>query len=223
MHPFRRNELDYYFAYAEDHSQRGIEWVKDELKPRPHNPIFEVIFVYSQTYGTLDINYKGDKKALKPLQSCFCEEILKLEGLPPEPKDTRVYDLNPLLKGFTPQFDPGSGIEEVRVTKLRLSSCLKQGDRINLEANSEGNSDAVYELLKKVAKGIPMSHFNVIRVDFHTSVIVDLDKPAIPVNFHVTHPYSSNLKYDKTGRLLREMLEKSGIESKEPVTEKDSD
>jgi len=188
---------------------------------RPHNPIFEVIFVYSHTYGTLDINYKGDRKALKHLQRYFCEAILK-EELPPEPKDTRVYDLNPLLKGFTPQFNPVSGIEEVRVTKLRLSSCLKQGDRINLEANSEDNPNAVYELMEKVSKGLPIKFFNVTRVDFAASVIVDPDKPAVPVKFHVTHPNSCNLKYDKIGRLLREMLEKSSIERKEPEAEEDN-
>ena len=45
---FRRGNRDYYFAYPEDHSQRSIEWVDGEFHPRPHNPAFEVVFVYMQ-------------------------------------------------------------------------------------------------------------------------------------------------------------------------------
>ena len=212
VEPFRRNNLDYFFAYPEDHSQRGIEWVKGEFKPRPHTPAFEVILIYSQVDGTLDINYSGDRKALKPLQRSFCEAILKLKELPPDPKDMRVYDLNPLRKGFTPQFDPGSGIEEVRLIGIRLSSCLKQGDIINLKAKSENNPNAVYVFMDQVAKGLPMKYFNVTRVDFQASVIVDPNKSPKSVKFHVTHPNSCNLKYDDAGLLLRGMLEKSGIE-----------
>jgi hypothetical protein len=43
--------------------------------------------------------------------------------LPPDPKDERIYDLNPLCqKGFDFVFDVGSGIQDVAVKKLRLSS-----------------------------------------------------------------------------------------------------
>jgi hypothetical protein len=47
VEPFRRGELDYFFAYPEDYSQQSIEWVKREFGRRPHHPAFEVIHVYS--------------------------------------------------------------------------------------------------------------------------------------------------------------------------------
>ena len=217
VEPFRRNDLDYFFAYPEDYSQRGIEWVRGEFKPRPHTPAFEVIFVYSEADGTLDINYRGDKKAMEPLQSFFCESILKLDELPPDPKDKRVYDLNPLRqRDFAFRIEPGSGVQDVRITKLRLSSCLRQGDRISLEANTTTDRSAIYELMDQVARGLPLRYYNVTRVDFAAEVIVDADKPAKNVPFHVTDPNSCSLKYDDTGRLLREMLKRSGIEPKEP-------
>ena len=68
-----------------------------------------------------------------------------------------------------------------------------------------------------------MQYFNVTRVDFQASVVVDPDKPPKPVNFHVTHPNSCSLKYDDVGRLLRQMLEQSEIEPKEPEAEEDND
>ena len=47
--------------------------------------------------------------------------------------------------------------------------------------------------------------------------MVDPEKPAKVVRFHVADPNSCSLKYDETGLLLRRMLEKSKIEPKEPV------
>ncbi|MCW5601778.1 hypothetical protein [Nitrosomonas sp.] len=42
----------------------------------------------------------------------FAQAILKLDGLPPDPKDTRVYDLAPLLqKSFDFTFTASGGIE----------------------------------------------------------------------------------------------------------------
>ena len=87
----RRGKLDYFFAYPEDHSQQSVEWVNGEFGNRPHNPAFEVVFVYSQSDGSLDLNYRGSRKAIEPLQSMFATAILKLGELPPDPKDARVY------------------------------------------------------------------------------------------------------------------------------------
>lgn len=96
VEPFRRGDLDYFFAYPEDYSQQSIEWVDGEFGRRPHNPAFEVVYVYSQKQGTLDLNFRGTHKALVPLQGMFAQAILKLDELPPDPKDKRVYDLNPV-------------------------------------------------------------------------------------------------------------------------------
>jgi hypothetical protein len=93
---FRRGELDYFFAYPEDYSQQSVEWVDGEFGRRPHNPAFEVIYVYSEKDGTLDLNFRGSHKAIEPLQGMFAVTILGLPELPPDPEDERVYDLNPL-------------------------------------------------------------------------------------------------------------------------------
>jgi hypothetical protein len=62
--------------------------------------------------------------------------------LPPDPKDGRIYDLNPLCsKGFDFVYDAGNGVQDVAVKKLRLSSKVKKGDRITLEADAIHNPD----------------------------------------------------------------------------------
>lgn len=216
VEPFRRGELDYFFAYPEDYSQQSIEWVDGEFGRRPHNPAFEVVCVYSQKDGTLDLNFRGTHKALEPLQGMFATAILKLDELPPDPKDERVYDLNPLRqKNFSFTYAVGNGIENVVVKKLRLSSRVNKGDRITLEADTAQDPDAVYALLDKIGKAVPLHLYNVTQVELAASVVGDADKPAKAVTIRITHPNSCSLKYDELDLKLRDMLEASGIEPKE--------
>ena len=218
VEPFRRGELDYFFSYPEDYSQQSIEWVNGEFGRRPHNPAFEVIYVYSEKEGSLDLNFRGSYKAIKPLQGMFATAILKLKELPPDPKDERIYDLAPLLqKSFEFTYDVGSGIEEVTVKKLRLSSRVKKGDRITLEGDTSQNSDAVYDLLDQVRKSLLLNMFHVTQVELVASIVVDTDKPPKRVTVRITYPNSCSLKYDEIGLRLRDMLEASGIEPKEPA------
>ena len=159
VEPFRRGELDYFFAYPEDYSQQSIEWVDGEFGRRPHNPAFEVIYVYSEKEGSLDLNFRGSKKAVEPLQGIFATAILKLDEVPPDPADERIYDLAPLLKrDFEFIYDPGSGIEKVAVKKLRLSSRVKRGDRITLEADASGNPYSIYDLLEQIKRSIQLQY-----------------------------------------------------------------
>jgi hypothetical protein len=217
VEPFRRGALDYFFAYPEDYSEHSIEWVNGKFGRRPHNPAFEVIYVYSQKEGTLDLNFRGSHKAIEPLQGMFATAILKLAELPPDPQDERVYDLNPLRqKGFDFVFDVVSGIQYVAVRKLRLSSKVKKGDRITLEADANNNPDAVYELLDKIGKALPLHLYYVTQVELAASVTVDADKPQKAVTIRITHPNSCSLKYDDLDLKLRDMLHASGIEPKEP-------
>jgi hypothetical protein len=217
VEPFRRGELDYFFAYPEDYSKQSIEWVNGEFDRRPHNPAFEVIYVYSQKDGSLDLNFRGSNKAVVPLQGMFATAILKLDELPPDPKDKRIYDLAPLLqKDFNFIYSVGSGINEVAVKKLRLSSRMKKGERLTLEADPFKNRDAVYELLEQIGESLPVNLYSITQVELVALVDVDPDKPAKRVSFRITYPNSCSLKYDEIGLKLRDMLAASEIEPKEP-------
>lgn len=220
VEPYRRGERDYFFAYPEDHSQRAAEWVDGDFAPRPHNPAFEVVFVYSKVDGRLDISFKGTAKTVEALQGLFAQAILKLDELPPDPKDTRVYDLTPLAQAsFEFSYAPASGIERVEVKKIRLSSIAKKGERITLEADTSQNRGAVHELLESLKKSLPMHLYNVTQVEMTALVRVSADKPPKKVSFRITHPNSCSLKYDELDGTVRDMLEASGIEPMEPDAE----
>lgn len=217
----RRGDLDYFFAYPEDHSQQSVEWVDGEFNNRPHNPAFEVVFVYSRSEGSLDLNHRGSRKAMEPLQSMFATIILKMEKLPPDPKDQRVYDLDQLSQpDFNFTYQPGSGIESIALKKLQLASRVKQGDRITLEANAARNPKGVYELMNTIGKSLDLKLYNVTQVELSASIQQEGDKPSKRVTFQITHPNTCSLKYDNRDLKLRAMLEASGLEPKEPAKEK---
>ena len=211
-----------YKRQPEDYSQQSVEWVDGAFNRRPHNPAFEVVFVYSQKEGSLDLNLRGSFKAIVPLQGMFAMEILKLPELPPDPKDERVYDLAPLSQksfNFTPAV--GSGIEKVLVKKLRLSDRSKKGNRLTVEADPTEKPNAVYDLLDEIGKSVPLHLYNVTQVDL-TAYVTDGDNPAKAVSFRIGHPNSCSLKYDELDLKLRDMLEASGIEPKEPEPASDT-
>lgn len=215
---FRRGEMDYLFAYPEDYSQQSVEWVEGELNRRPHNPAFEVVYVYSQKDGSLDLNFRGTPKAIEQLQGMFSTAMLKLPGLPPDPKDKRIYDLNPLRhRNFQFVYDVGSGIKGVTIKKLRFSSKIEKGDRITLEADASSHADAIYDLIDR--SGLSLALYNVTQVELAALVALDASKPAKPVAIRITYPNSCSLKYDELDLRLRDMLFASGIEPTEPEAE----
>ena len=213
---YHRNDLDYFFAYPEDYAQASVEWVGKEFKRRPHHPAFEIIFVYSQNDGTLDIYLTGDRKPVPDLQAIFAETILKAE-LGPDEKVERVYDLKPLRsRQFQFVYGPESGITDAAMKKLRLTVYGKN-ERIVLEADPTYNKHAVFDLLDKVAKGIPLTghssrHQGDIRPQPH---VKKTQHPQLRIGW----PNSCSLKHDGRDGIIRKMLADSGIEPREPAKE----
>ncbi len=184
---------------------------------RPHNPAFEVIYVYSQKEGSLDLNFRGSYKAIEPLQVMFAMAILQLPGLPDDPKDGRVYDLNPLRhKSFDFNWDPGSGIQDVAVKKLRLSSKVTKGERITVEADAVNNPGSIQELLEEIGKAVTLDLYYVTQAEIAAQITADNNKPQKLVTIRITYPNSCSLKYDEIDLKLRDMLHASGIEPREP-------
>jgi hypothetical protein len=210
----RRDDRDYFFAYPEDFSQQSLEWEAGQFSRRPHKPAFEVVFVWSEQEGTLELNHRGSSEAKDNLQEIFTRIILKLDELPLEPKDQRGYNLNPLRRrDFQFVYSADSGIESVAVRRLRLSSKLRQGDRITVEADTSENRWALYDLLEEVGRSLPLSQWNVTWAEISARLLKG-DIRAKTHTFHVSWPNSCSLKYDDVGLMLRAMLKASGIEPK---------
>ena len=214
---YRRNDLDYFFAYPEDYAQASIEWVENKFERPPRTPAFEVIFVYSQTDGTLDVFLQGTKKSVPDLQKIFAENILKT-GLGPDKKDEKVYHLNPLKqRDFQFVYNQTDGIEDARVRKLRLTSMVGRKERIILEADPTYYPEAVYDLLDKLQNPLMrLPSYNITQVGlkvFFSPAAGSLKGKTR--SFDITYPNSCNLKQDGRDLIIRKMLVASGLEPKE--------
>jgi hypothetical protein len=209
----RRDQRDYFFVFPEDFANESIEWVGKDFARRPHNPAFEVLFVWSASDGSLDFNYRGTPKARVALQAIFARNVLKLDKLPPEDEDEQIYDLNP-LRQRTFQFvrPPSSRIDSVRVRKLRLSSNVRKGDRITLEADTTTNSLALYDVIERAGQAFPLAQWDVDQAEIVVYLAAEGDKPLRRETFRIGLPNYCSLKYDEMGLKLREMLVASGIE-----------
>lgn len=209
VEPYRRNNKEYFFAYPEDFAQTAVEWEGNALKNKAHHPAFEIIFVYSEAEGSLDIYAPKITKALNELQRMFAQHILKLAALENGEIDKRVYELTPVVDdSFEFKIEPVFGIASVLVTRLRVN--LKQGDkrRITLEADAAKDPQAVYKLLEE----LKLPPYYVSQLTLKVTFESVGNKRAKTRMVNITHPNSCALNYDGNDLKIRQMLAKSGLE-----------
>lgn len=209
VEPYRRHDREYFFAYPEDFAQLGVEWVSNSLKTLAHHPAFEIIFVYSEAEGSLDIYAPRNTKAVPELQRLFSKAILKLETLPDGTIDKRVYDLAPLEdKNFDFTIAPESGITSVEVKRMRLTLKHGKNRRVTLEADTQNNPKAVYELRDSL--NLP-PHF-ITQLGVKVTFEAQDGRRAKTRTFNITYPNSCALNNDGMDLRIRNMLAASGIE-----------
>lgn len=220
---YKRGGAHYFFAYPEDYGQTQIEYEQGRLERRPHRPAFEVVFVYSQANGTLDTFFRGRRQTVRDLQEIFARVILQRELGDPA-KDERVYELNRLKRrDFSFVYDPGSGIQDVRVKLLRLSFVGERGRRITIEADPSRQRDAIYDLLDQVTDGgsetgaavgskIPLALVNVTRAGIQALFAKEGKRGRPTRTFFLSYPNACTLGQDGKDAVLRRMLVDSGIE-----------
>jgi hypothetical protein len=92
-----------------------------------------------------------------------------------------------------------------------------KGDRITLEADATSKAGAIYDLLDKVGRSIPLNYYNVTQVELAAKVATKPGEKAKSVTVRITYPNSCSLKYDDLDLKLRQMLIDSGIEPREPA------
>lgn len=214
---YRRGELEYFFAYPEDHPHKPLVWKGKELRPQLETPAFEIIFIFDKNQGTLDLYVDGNRRLVPELQKIFSGAVLDFV-LTEDEKDQRIYDLNPLLKPDVPfQFEPESGILSVAVKSLRIKLDGSIQRRIMLEASpSEFNPRAVYDLLDQVEKAFPKNSMFVTQVGLVVTMAGKNGGKSTTRSFNIGWPNSCSLAHDEKGENIRAMLVASGLEPRLP-------
>ncbi len=211
VEPYRRNQKEYFFAYPEDFAQSAVEWVGGTLKSQSHHPAFEIIFVYCEAEGSLDIYAPKNSMAIADLQVMFAQHILKLEALAKGVIDKRVYELAPVVNDdFEFKIEPASGIASVLVTKLRVTLKHDKKQRITIEANAYKDPDAVNSLLDQ----LKLPAYYVSQVTLKVTFEAKGNQRTKTRSVNITHPNSCALNHDGNDLKIRQMLVRSGLEPK---------
>ncbi len=209
VEPYRRNQKEYFFAYPEDFAQSAIEWVGGTLKNQSHHPAFEIIFVYCEAEGSLDIYAPKNTKAVPELQAMFAQHILKLDSLKEWARDKRVYELSPVVANdFEFEIEPALGIASVLVTSLRATLKHDKKQRITLEADANKSADAVYTLLNEL--NLPPYHVTQLGIKVTFEAVGGAR--AKTRTFRITYPNSCALNHDGNDLKIRQVLASSGLE-----------
>jgi hypothetical protein len=193
---YDRNGCLYLFVYLDDytlthtaHDDRGT------LVRRPLRPAFEVVYVYHQAAGTLDMFASGERRWRATLRDLFCEHVLQCAA-PPAPDNGRSYALDRLTdRSFTLRTDPARGVCAAEVRWLRVVHSRHPSRRVTLEADMTRPGD-VYDMLDAhfPAGEFPRGELLVNQVAFTVRYrAADGDKER-SFTFQVTFPDGCNLR-----------------------------
>jgi hypothetical protein len=224
MHQLRRGDLEYYFAYPQDHRETSIEYDRDgQMTKRPHNPAFEIIFVHDDKNQTLAIWHIGPMERVRDLQVAFAKAVLGTIIPNRTPKDDRVYDLSLFEQcDFEFSIPPILGIEKVEVHKLRIHVRGPNPHTVAVKLDRGCAAHVLYDRVTTLGAGIPKTLQRISQVGLFVTFEM---KPGAERQrtkyFEITSPNSCSLATEGSDQLIRRLLIDNGIGPRRPKTDTD--
>ena len=206
-------ERDYFFAYPEDFARTSLEWSDDAMERRNSHPAFEIVFVYCQVAGELDVYMRAGTKHITVLQKTFGSVVLGVD-LPEVAKKKDTYDLSIAVdRNFVPVISATSGITSMRVHSMRFRILSGKNEEVILKAKSNHNPKAVYDLFERLTKNIPSELLDVNQLGFEVEFEPDENRrDKKKKNFTITLPNTCALGLDGQEGAIRQVLIDSGIQ-----------
>jgi hypothetical protein len=132
-HYTRIGGSEYFFAYLDDYPDDPV--VFDEqghLVRSKERRVFDNVFVFNPSDGSLEMYAKGGKKVYEPLQRRFCKAVLGLDVGPADPQRP-AYTLDHLLRpDRAMRTDPADRIVSAVITRVRLAPLGRPSEYVEL-------------------------------------------------------------------------------------------
>ena len=215
VQPYRRRDLEYFFAYPQDHRQTSLVYDKaGNWKKRPHNPSFEIIFVLNDRERTLKSWHQGGGGRVKDLQVAFARAVLGADIPRESEKDTRVYDLQHFMnQDFSLRIAPDLGIRSAELRKIRLRVNGPNKHTIRIDLGNDCQSHILYDRLNEVTRDIPPTLVQITQVGIRVTYEKELgEKNERHRDFAITSPNLTSLSDDDEDQALRRLLVENGVE-----------
>jgi hypothetical protein len=110
-------------------------------------------------------------------------------------------------------YAPDSGIESVIVRRLRLALNNNKKQRVTLEADTDQDPKAVYDLLESLC----LPAFHVTQAEIKATFAPQVGIQSRTRSFRISYPNWCALRYEGRDLIIRKMLADSGIEPLPPT------
>lgn len=212
-----RGAIHQFHAFPEDFPAAPLAWSKIGLEPHPYRPAFEVVFVFHQDQGTLDLYFQGRRQTIERLWQIFASTVLGIDNLTKPDKPS--YALHQLKLG---KLDfvrpPDSPIIDVRIRKLVFEIIGHPATKVTVETDVRNDRNAIHDAVRRTFASEPtatghfmLSQSRVISVGVRALIDSRDGKRPRVHNFDLSEK-SCSLKYEGADLLLRQMLIDSGID-----------
>ncbi len=206
-----------FYAFPEDYPAAPLAWLRDELAPHPFRPAFEVVFVYRDDDGTLDVYFEGAKASVDQLWQLFARSVLGLTDLPTLTKP--AYWLEPLKSSsFSFTWPIQAPITSVRTKRLTFATMGDTPTRVSVTSDVSNDGSALHRAIDRLfVRDGP----SVGRMSLNHARVVGAQLQAVVDHHDGTRPktrsfdiseQSCALKHDGDDLHLRHMLAASGID-----------
>jgi hypothetical protein len=191
----------HYSIYVEGLPESGFEFELDEPTRRTRRPVIEAAICCDPDKGHVDIVSKGGARMREEIARSFVRCLAGSEA-ELEPLRRRHFDLDRLKRPIAFPRDQADGINDVRVTLLRLANIADRFGRLTIEID-DAEAGSIYDTSASwFGDADPLKRPNwrvthaKLRIVFHREAREKRDK-AITVELRA--PNGSNLK-DQTRR-----------------------
>jgi len=197
VHYKRSAGSDYFFAYLDDYPDKRLvfDGDGDELTVRADRYAFENVFVYNGDDGSIELFAHGGKRVCEPLQAAFCQAVLGEDVDPADPSRPSFRLDHLLAPDFPLPTDPQDGVEEARITRLRLAP-PGSGGYVEIKADPKAHPNDIYHKMRRwlSADIVTPGGTRVVQATFHLKFRHDGPGRQPTLTFDVLVPNSCNLK-----------------------------
>jgi hypothetical protein len=213
-HIHRASGVDAFYAYPADYAGEILGYdACGELGRQRLNGVFEVVFAYDGSAGTVELYTEGGRPVRDDLSKIFAETVLGRDQMP-KPLTPQPYNLG-LFKdpNLTFPTQPEHRIERVGLVSLRMRIPGYVGGTIAVDAGGRGSRSSVHDLIQ--------ANFSADKSNLAHAVIVEATLRAVfqqagrrnhSVRFKVSETHC-DLGDDEESQLLRGYLKLWGIEN----------
>jgi len=194
-HYTRSGGSEYFFAYLDDYPDDPV--VFDELGHLVRSKerrVFDNVFVFNPSDGSLEMYAKGGKKVYEPLQRRFCKAVLGLDVGPADPQKP-AYSLDHLLRpDRAMRTDPADRIVSAMITRVRLAPLGRPSEYIELGLDRERGVNRIDAAIEEYLNTNRLHVGSVTARQMSFQLRFAEGGPCRQMTFNVSCPNSCDLK-----------------------------